>query len=115
MASSPYRYEPLPNESFRLFRIEDTNSELIQIHPFEAAFIGPPGFEGESLDTSTILCDGQTLSVATNVEAILRRLRQTSSFGTFWIDSMCINQVWIPERNVQVPRMRSICNEARLV
>jgi hypothetical protein len=28
---------------------------------------------------------------------------------------MCINQVWIPERNVQVPRMRSICNEARLV
>jgi hypothetical protein len=25
------------------------------------------------------------------------------------------HQAWIPKRNVQVPRMRSICNEARLV
>jgi hypothetical protein len=25
------------------------------------------------------------------------------------------HQAWIPEGNVQVPRMRSICNEARLV
>jgi hypothetical protein len=121
MASSQYRYKSLPDECFRLFRIQSTESNLIEIHLFEADFEGPPAFEavsyawGENQATSTIFCNGQHLSVSLNVEAILRRLRQKASAGTFWIDSICINQASILERNIQVPRMRSIYSKARLV
>jgi hypothetical protein len=111
----------LSDECFRLFCIQNTESELIEIHLFEADFRSPPAFEavsyawGEDQAFSTILCNGQYLSVSSNVEAILQRLRQQASVGTFWIDSICINQASISERNIQVPRMRSIYSEARLV
>jgi hypothetical protein len=121
MVSSKYCYESLSDECFRLFCIQNTESELIEIHLFEADFRSPPAFEavsyawGEDQAFSTILCNGQYLSVSSNVEAILQRLRQKASVGTFWIDSICINQASISERNIQVPRMRSIYSEARLV
>jgi hypothetical protein len=121
MASAQYRYKSLSDECFRLFRIQSTESDRIEIHLFEAEFKSPPAFEavsyawGENHTTSIILCNGQHLSISLNVEAILRRLRQRVSAGTFWIDSICINQASILERNIQVPRMRSIYSDARLV
>jgi hypothetical protein len=125
MASLQYRYESVADESFRLFRIEKpcslTESELIEIHLFEVEFKDSPKFEavsyawGEDHSSSAILCNGQHFLVGRNVEAILRRLRQADSVGTFWIDSICINQASISERNIQVPRMRSIYSEAKKV
>jgi hypothetical protein len=95
MVSSQYRYESLSDECFRLFCIRSTGSELIEIHLFEADFKSPLAFEavsyawGAGKAISTILCNGQHLSVSSNVEAILRRLRQKASVGLFWIDSIC--------------------------
>jgi hypothetical protein len=126
MTSTQYRYTSLSSESsFRLFRIvkpcSPVESNSLDIHLFEADFEDPPAFEavsyawGEGLSTSIILCNGQQLPVTTNVEAILRRLGQTESVGTFWIDSICINQYSVAEKNIQVPRMRYIYSQARLV
>jgi hypothetical protein len=126
MTSTKYSYEPLANESsFCLFSIVKlrfpAKSDLIEIRLFEADFEDPPAFEavsyawGQDHSTSVVLYNGQKLPVTTNVEVILRRLGPTDSVGTSWIDSICINQASVADKNIQVPRMRTIYSEARLV
>lgn len=127
MAVPIYRYEPLRNEdSFRLFRISKTQPCLstgnwIEIHLFESNFHDSPAFEaisyawGQENAGSTILCNKEILYVTPNVEAILRMLMEEGSNAAFWLDSICINQYSVPEKNVQVPKMRSIYREASSV
>lgn len=129
MATSFYQYDDLTNESiFRLFHIgksqtgSTTSSHDVEIHLFEASFNDPPAFEavsyawGQSPASSTILCNGKELLVTPNVAEILHVLSaQSNPTAVFWIDSICINQSSIVEKNIQVPRMRSIYSEARLV
>jgi hypothetical protein len=129
MALGQYRYEELSSETrFRLFQFEKSQpcsaacSNELRIHLFDVDFADPPPFEaisyawGHHTASSAIICNGQQLLITPNVEAILRVLAtQPDSVRTFWIDSICINQMSIPEKNVQVPRMRSIYSEARVV
>jgi hypothetical protein len=129
MALAQYHYEELSSETrFRLFRFEKSQPcsaacpVELRIHLFDIDFANPPAFEaisyawGHHTASSGIICNGQQLFITPNVEAILRVLAtQPDSVGTFWIDSICINQMSIPEKNVQVPRMRSIYSEARVV
>lgn len=129
MTLSQYQYEELSCESsFRLFRFEKSQpcsavrADEISIQLFEASFEHSPEFEavsyawGQDPPSSFITCNGKQLHVTPNVEAILRILCvQTISVGIFWIDSICINQTNISEKNVQVPRMRSIYSEATRV
>jgi len=129
MASSPYHYDDLSNEAaFRLFRIQNSQScptggsSKVRICLFEASFDDYTEYEavsyawGRDAASSTIRCNGKDLGVTPNVEAIIRVLStRTDSTGVFWIDSICINQASISEKNTQVPRMSSIYSEARLV
>jgi hypothetical protein len=129
MALSSYAYEALSSESsFRLFRIRksqpssDASVDMFSIHLFEASFDHSPEFEavsyawGQDPPSSVIVCDGKPLHVTPNVEAILRVLSaQVESVGVFWIDSICIDQSNVDEKNIQVPRMRSIYSEAKIV
>jgi hypothetical protein len=121
MALPSYEYEALSSESsFRLFRIEKwqpssaVGAGTISIHLFEASFDHPLEFEavsyawGQDPAVSIISCNDKELHVTPNVEAILRVLSaQGKSVGVFWIDSICINQSNVDEKNIQVPRMRS--------
>jgi hypothetical protein len=129
MASSLYHYDDLSSgASFRLFRIQNSQScptggsSKVEICLFEASFHDHTEYEavsyawGRDAASSTIRCNGKDLGVTPNVEAILRMLStRTDSTGVFWIDSICINQASIFEKNTQVPRMSSIYSEARLV
>jgi hypothetical protein len=129
MALPDYVYEKLTTEtSFRLFRLGKltspssiSSSNEVQILLFEAETEDAPEYEAVSYawsqndSTSSIICNGQILSIASNVKAMLQDLQKADSVGTFWIDSICIDQTSIPEKNMQVPKMSSIYREARLV
>jgi len=75
---------------------------------------------GQSLDRP-VYRNGKTLLVAENAQAAMRRLRRrqqqrdASEFLFLWIDSICINQASIPEKNVQVTIMFEIYRTARWV
>lgn len=127
MAVPSYHYAPLTDaNSFRLFRISkpqpgSATGNQIQIHLFEADFRDAPAFDaisyawGRDGASSAILCNGRSLFVTPNVEAILRMLAKEESDRAFWVDSICIDQGSVPEKNIQVPKMRLIYSEANLV
>lgn len=77
---------------------------------------------GDPTKTSTISCNGQTLSIPATLDVVLRRLRRTSEQTTalsLWADSICINQDTKPEalseRSHQVGRMGLIFSSADMV
>jgi hypothetical protein len=57
----------------------------------------------------------QHVKVTSNLKALLLRLRDYEEWGTFWIDSICINQEDIQERSEQVRLMDLIYLRARNV
>jgi hypothetical protein len=129
MALPNFVYEKLTTEtSFRLFRLgkptspsSRSSSNELQILLFEAETEDAPEYEAVSYawsqgdSTSSVICNGQILPIASNVKAMLQDLQKADTVGTFWIDSICIDQTSIPEKNMQVPKMSSIYREARLV
>ncbi|KAK1969564.1 hypothetical protein LY78DRAFT_678439 [Colletotrichum sublineola] len=52
------------------------------------------------------------VSITPNVTSLLQSLRRADGPRVLWIDAICINQVDISERNVQVQQMRSIYTRA---
>lgn len=64
---------------------------------------------------STIFLSGDVLRITPIVQAAFRRLRQTGCDRTFWIDSICINQMDDQERSQQVSIMGRIYQQARQV
>jgi hypothetical protein len=73
---------------------------------------------GDETNKEKIICDGQEIEITKNLAALLRQFRPTkTSTGprTLWIDSICINQQDIPERNHQVRLMCEIYRKAQTV
>jgi hypothetical protein len=67
------------------------------------------------VSSSQITCDGKGLGITTNCKAALRRLRLVQKSRLLWVDSICINQLSIPERNQQVKLMGEIYGKAKRV
>ena len=124
MASANYQYEPLTSESsFRVLRLsplqpgfeEDATIEIVLS---EADFDRPPHYEaisyawGNEEANTTIICNGNCLLVTPNVVSVLQTLRRSNCSQALWIDSIAIDQSSIIEKNIQVPRMRSIYRQA---
>ncbi|KAI4648740.1 uncharacterized protein J4E79_009811 [Alternaria viburni] len=73
---------------------------------------------GDTSETKTIQINGVHKDVPRNLEEALRALRnleETLSGMCYWIDSLCIDQENIEERNEQVKRMKEIYGRARAV
>jgi hypothetical protein len=60
---------------------------------------------GQNKRDIPIICDGETVLITKNLEAALRRIRLTNGPLRIWIDSLCINQGDLEERNNQVTLM----------
>ena len=98
---------------------------LIQNHNHPGAFRYTWGdFEalsytwGDGNETGMILLNGICKQVSINLEEALRTLRglQETRLGMrYWVDSLCIDQENLVERNHQVKRMRDIYSRARAV
>ncbi|KAL9612226.1 MAG: hypothetical protein Q9167_003175 [Letrouitia subvulpina] len=60
----------------------------------------------------SIKCAGQSFLVTPNCFSALRQLRKTNRVRMLWVDSICIDQTSIPERNQQVSMMGEIYRNA---
>ena len=63
---------------------------------------------GSSERTHHILLDGQRFAVTKNLASVLYQLRSTEQDRLIWIDSICINQDDVSERNYLVRQMTNI-------
>jgi hypothetical protein len=68
---------------------------------------------GNANITEEIKLRGYSVQVTTNLAAAMRRLRGWKKRNKFWIDSICINQSSVAEKNHQVPLMGKIYSQAR--
>jgi hypothetical protein len=70
---------------------------------------------GNPTITRKIIVNGDDIDATENLEDALRNLqgRLVERNGRrIWIDALCKNQVDIPERNIQIKRMRTVYEQA---
>ncbi|KAI1263547.1 HET-domain-containing protein [Xylariaceae sp. FL1019] len=70
-------------------------------------------FWGDPKMTQTILVDHRPYPLTINLICALRYLRYDDRPRNLWVDSLCINQTDIEEREREVKRMRHIYTQAR--
>jgi hypothetical protein len=70
---------------------------------------------GERRHGGSIILEGSKLTIPTNLQQLLLRLRHSHSKRTLWADAICINQDDIQERNNQVSYMAQIYRKATMV
>ena len=117
-----YKYLALngSTQAIRLLRLlPGSMDEPIQAQLVPCQIIGNiPDWEamsycwGNQQSSKEIHIDGLTFSVSNTVFKALQYLRQPDSSRILWIDSICINQEDIPEREQQVQLMALIYSKA---
>lgn len=70
---------------------------------------------GDPTVTAPILLADREWQVTTNLEAALRQLRDAEQEKVLWIDAICIDQLNLEERSVQIPLMKQIYSKASCV
>jgi hypothetical protein len=60
---------------------------------------------GDPVSTRSIVVEGYSLSITTNLDSSLRHIRDKEHAIRVWADAICINQSDILERNEQVQQM----------
>jgi hypothetical protein len=68
---------------------------------------------GEARDVGEILLNGRLRRVRQNVHEFLEHAERLYPMQPLWIDSLCIDQDSIYEKNIQVTRMGLIYNRAK--
>jgi hypothetical protein len=127
-----YEYKPLDpsRREFRLLHILPENDPTperassaapVRCTVTHASLDNAPDYNalsytwGDASIKVPILVDGIELRATLNLEVGLRHLRRKDEIVTLWVDSLCINQTNIPEKNVQLKQMRDIYVQAKLV
>jgi hypothetical protein len=70
---------------------------------------------GDQSHQRSMLLSDWRIPIGENAHTALRYLRDPQDAKYFWIDTICINQADVPEKNQQVPLMRDIFGCARHV
>ncbi|KAK3648870.1 hypothetical protein LTR56_007310 [Elasticomyces elasticus] len=123
--SEPPRYTPLDADrrEIRLLQIAGGRpSAPIEVTLHTVSLDDAPEFAylsytwGFEDHKETIRCDGGRLEVLPKLFRILRNLRDSKNLSVklFWIDVICINQLDMEEKGVQVELMHDITRRARL-
>lgn len=119
-----YQYNPIRgSKSIRIINLLPSYSRddplVIQIK--EVSLDNAPTFEalsyaweGQTPNTN-IHCDDELLPIMPTCMAALRRLRRKGRSRPLWIDSICINQSSIEEKNHQVALMGEVYTKANRV
>lgn len=118
MPTKDYTYRALRAASIRLLHIRTVRPDgTIEIELQEIWLSDCPQYEalsytwGQRLLNRNIICEGKRLRVTENCLAALRRLAQRTT-RYFWIDSICIDQQSILEKQIQIPYMSRIYGDA---
>lgn len=119
----PYHYEAFSSQhSIRLLILEPRSSlgAPLQCRLIEVDLGNLPPYEavsytwGSPTSDRPISCGSQRLYVTENCEAVLQHIAGRCG-RTVWIDSVCINQGSVTERNTQVQIMGEIYSKAAKV
>jgi hypothetical protein len=121
--SGEYSYlEPLVDSEFRLLQLEAGDWEdEISISIKKCSLKHPLPYYALSYEWGQqplllpIKLHGLTTSVRPNLYYALRRIRRRTRQLSVWVDSLCIDQVNIAERNAQIRKMAEIYHGARSV
>ncbi|PSR82879.1 heterokaryon incompatibility protein-domain-containing protein [Coniella lustricola] len=113
-------YSPLsgPRRTRVMKILPGSSSSMIRIDLSEMSVDNPPYYEalsytwGGQLPDCTIECNKTRLKVTRNAEDAMRRLRSRHRSRYLWVDSVCIDQNSVEEKNVQVPCMKDIYRNA---
>jgi hypothetical protein len=130
-AGIEYCYKPLNYElgqEIRLLILKPGNySEYIECEIVHANLLDKPRYEaisytwanedGDDAPSGQITCARSkcVIRITANCEAALRRLRRRTQSRMIWIDSICIDQNNVKERNHQVRQMGTIYASAEQV
>jgi hypothetical protein len=111
-------YSQLDNTQIRLLKIQRGDNSRIECslttHTLEEAEFEALSYVwGSQSDAAMISLCGNDFQVTQNLYKALSRLRSAPAEVFFWVDALCINQLDLLERAVQVPRMRDIYSKAR--
>jgi hypothetical protein len=124
MDSTFYVYEPLSSDSsFRLLHLKnlEPSDDALEVELTEENFRDPRPYAaisyvwGRGTADRQITCNGQPFLITSTVLSVLQRVYSENLDAFIWIDSICIDQSSIPERNQQVPKMRLIYRQAQTV
>jgi hypothetical protein len=117
-----YKHKPLPSrQSIRLLKLHSSPSRKLSCSLFTASLDKLPQYEALSYawdaqqPTEAISCEGRVLKVTQNCAAALRRFKNLLNDRVLWIDSICIDQESVEERNHQVKLMGDIYRGAKQV
>jgi hypothetical protein len=121
--SPRYQHHRLKSSrSFRVIRLHPSSEgKPLRCDILEASLDHPPAYEalsytwGPAEPPRNLHYDGRLLSIMTNCAGALERLRDRRKAGLFWIDSICIDQLSVQERNHQVVLMTEIYGSASRV
>ena len=126
--AEPYQHPPLRSErSIRVLELVPAKrldapifcklieTSVDEASPARLAYEALSYVWGSTRGDREISCDGKRLCITANCEAALRMLRHKSESRTLWVDSICINQSSIEERNGQVKMMADVYTMAEQV
>lgn len=117
-----FKHSPLPNPDLyiRLVELEasDTADGVIKCNLTTWLSSETPAYQaisytwGDADSNTHIIINGDKFRVRVNCDYALRQARWHGGSQYFWIDSICINQTDVPERNRQVARMDRVFRNA---
>jgi Heterokaryon incompatibility protein (HET) len=116
-------YDPLQHaSSFRLIELlPGEYGDELHCRVYEADLDHPPAYEaisyvwGSEADKVAITCNGADFGITQELAAALQRFRKSDASRTLWVDSICIIQEDVLERNQQVKVMDRIYRIASCV
>jgi hypothetical protein len=118
-----YASSPLSGQEIRLLSICPSSNPERQLACSISAYDldSAPPYEALSYVWGTIsvftdvsiVVNGETVKVGSNLASALKRLRRADSLRVVWADALCVNQADNDERSHQVPLMSSIYSLAQ--
>jgi hypothetical protein len=116
------RYSPLPTNHIRVAQLDGlTGDTELQLTSTEIPLGDPAPYDAISYawndehPTVAVQCNGAQFSITPSLEGALRSLTELSCSLPVWADATCIDQANDDEKSCQVPLMRSIYANARIV
>ena len=115
--SLPHAYSILkPVGGFRILILHPSPNYLDPLEGklIDAAINDHPPFEalsyvwGDASQRGSILIEGETFTITSNLDTALRHIRYPTASRNLWVDSLCINQEDLQERSVHVQYMKDV-------
>jgi len=103
-----HRYSGLPDDKI-VFLVGVVTLDPLPVPNYEAlSYVW-----GELPESCWIICEGRFLAITQTLDAAIRKIRQSDTARTLWIDQICINQENTTERGMQVNLMGLIFANAK--